>query len=91
MEINGIFGRAQQWIPSAEGVANRFSTSLPRIAANVNQWAIPIVALCAFVYAQGVEAGPLMYASCIAGCIAMGPFAPACWAACLPVLAIPGP
>ena len=31
-----------------------------------------------FVVIAVVEAGPLAYAGCIAGCAAMGPFAPAC-------------
>lgn len=38
-----------------------------------------------------IDAGPLLYASCIAGCAAMGIFAPACWPSCLPLLAVPGP
>ena len=44
-----------------------------------------------FMVITSVDAGPLAYASCLAGCAAMGPFAPACWAACLPVLALPSP
>lgn len=49
------------------------------------------LALVAAVCVQPTLAGPLMYASCIAGCAASGPFAPACWAACVPLLAVPGP
>lgn len=52
---------------------------------------IPFVFLLMSTMIQGADGGPLLYASCIAGCAAMGVFAPACWPSCLPLLAVPGP
>lgn len=91
MSINSINQSIQQYIPSQEQVIRRFSPSLLGIANNLHKIALPAIALLALSSMQGAEAGPLMYASCLAGCAASGPFAPACWAACLPILAIPGP
>lgn len=53
--------------------------------------ALPAVALVVASQMGAVDAGPIAYASCMAGCVASGPFAPFCWAACLPILAAPTP
>ena len=66
----------------------RYSTRILPVAAKLLLVALPLFVLANI---PGAEAGPLAYASCMAGCIAMGPFAPACWPACLPILALPTP
>lgn len=53
--------------------------------------AVPALLLFGTQFTQFADAGPAAYLSCLAGCAAMGPFAPACWSACLAALALPTP
>ncbi len=62
--------------------------------------ALPMLAICAIESIPVAEAGPIAYASCVAGCEALatvatgGPgaaFIGQCIAACWPVLAMPTP
>lgn len=91
MSVNPIGYSIKQYIPSTDQVVGKFSTLLPKISRNLTKIAIPIIVMVAISQMPTAEAGPLAYASCMAGCTAMGIFAPVCWPACIPVLAIPGP
>lgn len=79
--------------------ANKVYQSLPTIRIDTPPnmlrktalLAIPVLMLYGAQHAKFAEAGPLAYAGCLAGCAAMGPFAVACWPACLPILALPTP
>lgn len=65
---------------------------LTQVAKNAAKVAIPTILLLAATNMPGAEAGPLAYASCMAGCAAMPPLCAAGgWAACLPLLAMPTP
>lgn len=57
----------------------------------VTKIALGSIAIFALASIPAASAGPIAYASCMAGCAAMGPFAPACWPACLVALAAPTP
>ncbi len=81
--------------PAARGVAPVSQSrgwgfsNLRSTLARVALFAIPVIVVLGSL--SKAEAGPLAYTSCMVGCAAMGPFAAACWPACLPILALPTP
>ena len=89
MSISAITQPAQQFL--VQDNPQKYSTNIPRIAKNISKVVLPMLIFYTMSHIPGADAGPLAYASCLAGCAAMGPIAPACWAACLPILALPGP
>jgi len=91
MTVNAVCQSIQQYIPTQEAVVQKFSTMIPNMARNLTKIAVPTVVMLGLSLVEGADAGPLMYASCMVGCAAMGAFAPACWPACIPLLAVPGP
>jgi hypothetical protein len=92
MSINAINQSIQAYVPSRELVAGCFTTSLPQIGRNLNKLAIPTILLFGLSFAQGAEAGPIAYATCVTACGALfAPLVPVCIASCLPLLAAPTP
>lgn len=67
------------------------SSCLRLMARRVRSIALPSVALLAAANAPGVEAGPAMFAACIAGCTTSGPLAPGCYVLCSIALGAPTP
>lgn len=67
------------------------SSCLRMVARRVRSMALPSMALLAAANAPGVEAGPAMFAACIAGCTTSGPLAPGCYVLCSIALGAPTP
>ena len=96
MEINGSSIQVSQSTLSlnreveAEN-SNQLSGIARNTARNIGKIALPLIAFSSLSILPSADAGPLAYASCIAGCAATGPFAGACWSACLIALGLPSP
>lgn len=67
------------------------SSCLRLVARRVRRVALPAAAIVAAANAPGVEAGPAMFAACIAGCTTSGPLAPGCYVLCSIALGAPTP
>lgn len=96
MKINPSIQTPQSAVTSNSNQAEgKYSNQLARIAVNtannLTKIAIPLIAVASLASMPSADAGPLAYASCMAGCAATGPFAPACWSACLIALGLPTP
>ncbi len=63
------------------------ASKLQTLMGGVSRVALPAIALVVVMQLASTEAGPLTYASCMAGCAAMPPVCVGGgWAACLPLL-----
>ena len=91
--------RVQSTINNKEFQEDHFTVSkiLSRVVKGVNQLAVPIIALEALGCLPKASAGPVAYASCVAGCEALAAISTAgfgatiatlkaCISACLPIL-----
>lgn len=73
-------------------IYQKFLPSASQVLRNINKIAISALIIYATSYVTGAEAGPVAYASCMAGCAAVPPICAAGgWAACLAALAAPTP
>lgn len=90
--ISGIKNTLSSWTSGPQKVSEWVSIPMMNTIKNMNKIAIPAILLFAATNLQYAEAGPLAYASCMAGCAAMPPICAAGgWAACLAALAAPTP
>jgi hypothetical protein len=89
MRINPLISTPSHTTISSSG--NQLTRFVGNTANNLAKVAIPLIVTAALASIPSADAGPLAYASCMAGCAAMGPFAPACWSACLIALGLPTP
>ena len=86
--VSNKFGLSVDFRLGVQGI----SGAVAQIARNVARVALPALVLAVACQAKSVEAGPIAYAACMAGCAAMPPICAAGgWAACLAALAAPTP
>lgn len=78
-------------LDSTASLPRHRSNCLRMVARRVRRMALPSMALLAAANAPGVEAGPLFFYGCIAGCTTTGPLAPGCYVICATALAAPTP
>lgn len=89
MSIDAITQPTQQFLVQANAQGRYFLSNISRIAHNISKAALPMIAFYAISSIPEATGGPILYAGCIAGCIAMrNP--PGCWEACLIAFRIPG-
>ena len=81
-EISSVANQAYECV-------KEYAPTKERIVKNSMAVALPAIALVGICYIPGAEAGPITYASCMAGCLLFSVgFYPICIAAC-PALLIP--
>ena len=75
-----------------------YMPSQDQLVRNVSKIAVPTIMLVIASNVNGADAGPILYAACLAGCnaaVAAGTLTPIgivlCFNACLPLLAAPSP
>jgi len=90
MSVKPVANSIQQTIPPQAQMTQKFSISIPQIAKNLNTLVLPLIVTYALSSIPGAEAGPVCYAVCVSGCLALvNPIlTPGCLISCI---ALSGP